>query len=149
MNKAKKIILSKRTNKEFGKDGINAESKRNKIIKHSSFKEISLILNNNSKNNFKSKNKEIKKVNLSKDFIDEKNKLLESPINLNKKNYSEVIDKNLNFKSSKQKKNCVNRNNRFNNKYIPKQKRKILIYNIYNGLNSNYNLYTNSNNNNN
>ena len=148
MNKAKKIILSKRNNKEFGKEGVNAESKRNKIIKHSSFKEISLILNNTSKNNFKSKSKENKKINLSKDFFDEKKKLLESPINLNKKNYLEVMDKNSNFKSSKQKKNSANGNNRLNNKYIPKQKKKILIYNINNGLNSNYNLYTNSNSNN-
>ena len=148
MNKAKKIILSKRNNKEFGKEGVNVESKRNKIIKHSSFKEISLILNNTSKNNFKSKSKENKKINLSKDFFDEKKKLLESPINLNKKNYLEVMDKNSNFKSSKQKKNSANGNNRLNNKYIPKQKKKILIYNINNGLNSNYNLYTNSNSNN-
>ena len=152
INKAKKISITKRNNKEFGnisKDGINVESNRNKLIKHSSYKEISLFLNNNIKKNFKLKSKEKKKANMSKDYIDENKKILGSPIKSNKRKFSETEDKNSNLKSFEQKLNRINKNNRFNNniRYIPKQKKKILICNINSGLNSNYNLYTNSNNN--
>ena len=141
-NKVKKITLSKK-NKKDDFENTEKDEHINNTRKHSSYNEISLILNKNVKNNFKSKNKEKKRINMSKDFIDENKRVLESPIKENKKRRN-GIEKNSNKKLKK-----INNNNRNtnNNRYIPKKKKKILIYNISSGLNSNYNLYANSNNN--
>ena len=151
-NNAKKITISKRNKKDLentSKDGIYTESHKNKIKKHSSYKEISLILNNNFKNNFKSKSKEKKRMNISKDCIDDNKKFLGSPIKSNTKKNMDGIERNSNMKAFINRIKNINGNiNRFsNNKNIPKQKKKILIYNINSGLNSNYNLYTNMNSN--
>ena len=148
-NNAKKITISKRNKKDLetiGKDIIIAQSHKNNTIKHSSYKEISLILNNNLKNTFKSKSKEKKRTNMSKDYIDDNKKFLGSPIKSNKKKNMDGFERNSNGKAFINR--IKNMNNKLiNNKNIPKQKKKILIYNINSGLNSNYNLYTNANNN--
>ena len=149
----KQILIKKKNYKhslQIEKEGINIDKQKNKIIKHGSYKEISLILKNSLKNSLKSKSKEKKLLNMSKDFIDEKNKLLNSPIKIKKIKYNKLDDKKSKIKFFIRNSNNINtnRNKKSNiNKNIPKQKKKILIYNINNGLNSNYNLYNNSNDN--
>ena len=152
--KQKKIAITKKKSKDSsyaGKERVNTENQRNNIIKNGSFKEISIILNNNLKNSFKSKSKEKKKINRTKDFIDENQNSSSnnSPIKFKKIKNNNFDAKNSNLKSfmaNNIKRNITNRFNISSNKNNSKEKKKVLIYNIDNRLNSNYNLYSNNNN---
>jgi hypothetical protein len=138
----KNISASVKRNKKDEAENADKSDFLNKTHKHSSYNEISILLNKNIKNNYKSKNKEKKRINMSKDFIDEKKNVLdkESPIKPNSKKKKPEIGRISNIK-----KNINNINNKnYNNSYIPIKKKKILIYNINSGLNANYNLYNNN-----